>query len=122
MIGYTVLGTNDLPRATAFYDALLAEFGAKRVMELPRGYIWAAAPNQPMFGVMTPFDGGPATVGNGCMVALPAKDKAQVDRVHARAIELGATCEGEPGQRMPTFYGAYFRDPDGNKLACFKMG
>lgn len=122
MIGYTVLGTNDLPRAVGFYDALLAEFGAKRAMDLPRGHIWASGPGKPMFGVMTPFDGGTATAGNGTMVALPAADRGQVDRVHARALELGATCEGQPGERMPGFYGAYFRDPDGNKLACFIMG
>ena len=121
MIGYTCVGTNNLPRATAFYDDLLALMGAKHFFESERGIGWGTAPNQAMFSVMKPFDGQPATVGNGTMIALMAKDAAQVDALHARALALGGTDEGAPGLRGGNFYGAYFRDLDGNKLAAFCM-
>jgi predicted lactoylglutathione lyase len=75
-----------------------------------------------MIGVIIPFDGKPATVGNGVMAALAAKDRAQVDRVHALALSLGGKDEGKPGLRGDTFYGAYFRDLDGNKLAVYHIG
>jgi len=119
MIGYVTLGSNDIERAAAFYDALLEEFGARRVMEMEQFILWGADPKQPMLSVTRPFDGKPATVGNGTMVALAASDPEMVDRVHARALSLKASDEGGPGQRSDEFYGAYFRDPDGNKLAVF---
>lgn len=122
MIGYTTLGTNDLPRAAAFYDSLLAELGAKRMMEFPRGYTWGNGPSRPMLGVLIPFDGAAANPGNGTMVALAAPDRATVDRVHAKALALGGADEGAVGERFPGFYAGYFRDLDGNKLAVFKMG
>ncbi|AXK72459.1 VOC family protein [Lysobacter sp. TY2-98] len=117
MIAYTTLGTNDLPRAAAFYDALLALIGGKREMEQP-GYFIAYGNGGPGagLGVTVPFDKKAASVGNGTMVALEAKDRAQVDAVYAKAIELGGTDEGAPGERFPGFYAAYFRDLDGNKL------
>jgi catechol 2,3-dioxygenase-like lactoylglutathione lyase family enzyme len=119
MIAYTTLGTNDLDRATAFYDSLLGVIGAKRVMKLDRGHIWASAPGAPMFAVLTPFDGEEANVGNGTMVALAAGTKDNVDALHAKAMELGCACEGKPGPRGGSgFYFAYFRDLDGNKLAA----
>lgn len=119
MIAYTTLGTRDLPRASRFYDALLAELGAKRAMEMDRMVIWANDPAAPMFAVCLPFDGQPASAGNGAMVSLAAGNPETVQRVHAKALELGATDEGQPGPRGPQFYIAYFRDPDGNKLAVF---
>lgn len=122
MIGYTTLGTNDLAAAAAFYDALLAELGAKRFLETDRLIAWAVAPGQPMFAVCTPWDGSPATAGNGNMVALAAGSEEGVRKLHARALELGATDEGAPGERMQGFYGGYFRDLDGNKLVAFTMG
>ncbi|MFN7570681.1 MAG: VOC family protein [Betaproteobacteria bacterium] len=122
MIGYVTLGTNDLPRATAFYDALLAEFGAKRLWESERGIAWGRDWKQPSLGVMKPYDGTPATVGNGVMVALVADTRATVDRVYAKALALGATDEGPAGPRGEGFYAGYFRDPDGNKLNVFFMG
>jgi predicted lactoylglutathione lyase len=73
-------------------------------------------------GLTIPFDGQPATVGNGVMVALEAKDRAQVDRIHALALSLGGTDEGAPGERFPGFYAGYFRDLDGNKLNVYVMG
>jgi catechol 2,3-dioxygenase-like lactoylglutathione lyase family enzyme len=119
MIAYTTLGTNDFPRATAFYDRLLGALGAKRVMEMDRLILWGNAPNAPMVSVCKPFDGKAATAGNGTMVALAASSRAEVDRVHALALELGAKDEGQPGQRGPGFYIGYFRDLDGNKLNVF---
>lgn len=122
MIGYVTLGTNDLQRAATFYDVLLAEFGAKRFMETERYIFWAAGRGQPAVAVMMPFDGNPATIGNGVMVALAADSRASVDRVHAKALELGATDEGAVGMRGDIVYAGYFRDPDGNKLNVFYMG
>ena len=122
MIGYVTLGTNDLPRAAAFYDALLAEIGAKRFMEGDTFIAWAVSPEQPSLGVIKPYDGKPATVGNGVMVALAVDASAKVDALYAKAISLGATDEGKPGPRGGNFYAAYFRDLDGNKLNFFHFG
>jgi len=122
MIGYATLGTNDLARAGRFYDALLAEFGAKRAMEMDSFIAWSATPGGPMVSVIKPFDGKPATVGNGVMIALLASSKAQVDAIHRKALSLGAKDEGAPGPRGDGFYAGYFRDLDGNKLNAFFMG
>jgi len=123
MIGYATVGSNDIPRALAFYDALFAEVGVGRLMNLgPRGCLYAASAGAPMLGVMQPYDGGTAVPGNGMMVALHADDPAMVDRLYAKAMSLGAKDEGAPGPRGPDgspFYGAYFRDLDGNKLAVY---
>jgi predicted lactoylglutathione lyase len=72
--------------------------------------------------VFVPYDGESATVGNGNMTGISLESTEDVDAMYAKAMELGATDEGEPGQRVPTFYGAYVRDPDGNKLTFYKMG
>lgn len=122
MIGYVTVGTNDLEKSAAFYDALLAELGAKRVMEAEKFINWGNAPSSPLFSIIKPYDGNAATVGNGVMVALAADNKDKVDAVYAKAMELGGTDEGEPGQRFEGFYAAYFRDLDGNKLNVFCMG
>ena len=121
MIGYVTLGTNDIDRAAAFYDALLTELGAKRLMELGRLIGWGASFDKPMLAVTQPYDGNAATVGNGTMVALGVPETGDVDRLHAKALELGAADEGAPGPRGPGFYGGYFRDLDGNKLVFFCM-
>jgi len=122
VIGYITLGTNDLKRAAIFYDALLAEVGAKRYMESEKFVAWAVRPDLPALGVIVPFDGRAATPGNGTMVALAADGNEIVDRVHRRAMSLGATDEGAPGPRGQGFYAGYFRDLDGNKLNVFFMG
>jgi catechol 2,3-dioxygenase-like lactoylglutathione lyase family enzyme len=122
MIGYCTLGTNDLPRATAFYDALLGEIGIKRIMDFGRGYAWGTGMDKPALGVMTPFDGRPATAGNGTMVAIACSSKEQVDRLHKKALELGGRNEGAVGPRGEGFYAGYFRDLDGNKLNAFCLG
>jgi len=122
MIGYTTLGTNDIARAARFYDALLAELGAKRAMEMESFIAWSAAPEGAMLAVIKPYDKKPATVGNGVMVALATSSKAQVDKIHRKALELGGKDEGAPGPRGDGFYAGYFRDLDGNKLNAFFMG
>lgn len=122
MIGYVTVGTNDLARAARFYDAIAAELGVGRMMEFPTGIAWGAPGGGAGIGAMAPFDGNPASVGNGVMVALEAQDNAQVDRLHAIALAHGGSDEGAPGVRGGGFYAAYFRDPDGNKLNAFVMG
>jgi catechol 2,3-dioxygenase-like lactoylglutathione lyase family enzyme len=122
MIGYVTLGTNDLPRAAAFYDALLAEVGARRLMDYGRGYSYGESMDKPSLGIVAPYDGQPATVGNGVMVALAVDSRAAVDRVHRKALELGGADEGPAGPRGEHFYAGYFRDLDGNKLSVFFAG
>lgn len=122
MIGYVTLGTNDLKRAAAFYDTLLAEIGATRAMEMETFIAWATAPNTPMIAVIKPYDGKPATVGNGVMVAILVDSKDKVHALHKKALELGGKDEGAPGARGPGFYAGYFRDLDGNKLNAFFLG
>lgn len=121
MILYTTLGTNDLERAGRFYDDLLAGMSATRVMQLERLIGWSTAPGAPMFAVIKPFDGQPATAGNGAMIAIHVGDPTSIDALHAQALALGGTDEGAPGPRGGTFYGAYFRDLDGNKVALVRM-
>lgn len=121
MIGYVTLGTNDLARGAAFYDAIAAELGTGRMMEWDGAIAWGTPGGGAGVALMRPFDGNAASVGNGVMVAFEAKDEAQVDRLHAIALEQGGSCEGGPGPRGDTFYAAYFRDPDGNKLNAFIM-
>jgi predicted lactoylglutathione lyase len=121
MIGYVMLGTNDIERAARFYDQLLGEIGAKRFMETETFIAWATSPHAPVLSVTKPFDGNPATVGNGTMVALAMDSSDKVDAFHRKAIELGAKDEGAPGPRSDNFYAGYFRDPDGNKLNAFFM-
>ena len=122
MISYVTIGTNDLPRATAFYDALLGEMGASRFMQMDRMIIWGTKPGAPMLAVCTPFDGKAATAGNGTMVAIDAGSREMADKLHARALALGGTDEGPAGPRGDDFYAGYFRDLDGNKLSVFCMG
>ena len=119
MIGYVTLGTNDIKRSAAFYVKLLAEIGAKRIMDMETFIVWGNSPTQAGLSVTQPFDGKAATVGNGVMVALIVKEPAQVDRVYKKALELGAQDEGAAGPRGTGFYAGYFRDPDGNKLNVF---
>jgi len=127
MIGYVTLGTDNLERAQAYYDALLAEIGARRLLTMDHGFtMWGTDWGRPALVVTPPYDGKPAVAGNGNMAALVVDSREKVDRFHARALELGGTDEGPPGLRGPegprAFYGAYFRDPDGNKLCVFRMG
>jgi predicted lactoylglutathione lyase len=122
MIGYVTLGTNDLERGAQFYDQLLKEIGASRFMETDGFIAWTISPDKPALSLTKAFDGKPATVGNGVMVALAMRSTDQVDSFYKKAMELGATDEGAPGPRGDGFYAGYFRDLDGNKLNAFCMG
>ena len=106
MLAYVTLGTNDTQRALDFYDTVLAEMGGRRLFDNGRLYFYGSAPGQAMIAIGGPYDEAAATNGNGVMPAIAAPDTETVDRVYAKAMELGAPSEGEPGQRMPTFYGA----------------
>ena len=122
MIGYVCIGTNDLARAAQFYDALGAVFGAKRIWETDRFIAWGKSPTESVLLLIKPFDGKPATVGNGTMVALSVESRAMVDAVYRKALALGAKDEGPAGPRGDDFYAGYFRDPEGNKLAVCHSG
>ena len=123
MIGYVTIGTTDMEKAKAFWAQVLEPLGGKLLMDMDRIAFIGAAMDQPMVAVCTPFDGNPPASGNGNMIAFAAESHEQVDQLHARAMELGATDEGSPGERIPgVFYGGYFRDFDGNKAVFFKMG
>lgn len=123
MIGYITLGVNDMERAKTFYSGLFAEKGGKVIIDNGRIAFISVARGQPMVAVCVPYDKGDPTPGNGTMVAFTADSKAEVDLMHARALKLGATDDGAPGQRIPDrFYGAYARDPDGNKFCFYVFG
>lgn len=121
MIGYVTLGTNDLARGAKFYDAIAGEMGVGRMMEFDTFIAWGAPGGGAGIGLTQPFDGAAASVGNGVMVALEAKDQSQVHRLHEIALANGGSDEGAPGPRGDGFYAGYFRDPDGNKLNAFVM-
>ena len=122
MIGYVTIGIRDMEKAKAFWGGLLEPLGANQVMDIGRLVFFGTGMGQPMLGVCTPFNEGDPQPGNGNMLAFPAGSREKVDELYARAIELGGTDEGPPGERMPGFYGGYFRDPDGNKAVFFQMG
>ena len=122
MIGYVTFGTNDLPRAAKFYDAIASEMGTGRMMDFETFIAWGRPDGPAGIAATKPFDGETASVGNGTMVALQAKDRAQVDKLYEVALANGGSDEGAPGPRGDDgFYAAYFRDPDGNKLNAFTM-
>ncbi len=127
MIGYVTLGTDDLPRAAKFYDAIAAEMGVGRMMDFETFIAWGEMGGGAGSAATTPFDGQEASTGNGTMVAFEAKSREQVDRLHEIALAHGGSDEGAPGPRGEpdengmVFYAGYFRDPDGNKLNAFLM-
>lgn len=123
MIGYQMVGTNNIEDAAKFYDALLGEMGATRYMEDERFIAWAVQPGTPAFSICQPYDEKEASVGNGSMTAFAASSPEMVDKLYNKAIELGASCEGPSGPRGESgFYAGYFRDLDGNKMNFFCMG
>ncbi len=123
MIGYVTVGVSDMDKAKAFYTGLFENRGAKVLIDAGRIAMIGANPAEPMVAVCTPYDGEAANCGNGNMIAFAASSKEESDQLHAKAISLGATDEGEPGQRIPSrFYGSYVRDPDGNKLCFYVFG
>ena len=122
MLAYATIGTKDMDRAVAFYDALLAEIGAKQLFGMDRIKFYGKSTNEAMLALCIPYDEKPHERGNGQMIAIPGGSREGVDRLHAKALELGATDDGAPGERIPNvFYGAYVRDLDGNKLCFMEM-
>ena len=123
MIGYVTIGTRDMERAKAFYTELLADLGATLLMDMGRIAFIGKDMSQPMLSVCTPYDESDQNCGNGNMIAIDPGSKEMVDKLHAKALELGATNEGDPGTRIEdVFYGGYFRDLDGNKIAFYQFG
>jgi hypothetical protein len=127
MIGYVTVGSNDLEKARGFYDQLMPTLGAGRIMEFGDNFtMYGTSMNRPALAVCKPHDGNAATAGNGNMAAIACDTRAKVDELYAKAMELGASDEGGPGVRgdecSTAFYGAYFRDLDGNKLCAFRIG
>jgi catechol 2,3-dioxygenase-like lactoylglutathione lyase family enzyme len=131
MFSHVMVGARDLARMGAFYDAVLAPLGLGRRWEGqddggPPGIGWAAPGTRvPTFFVQEPFDRGPAGAGNGCMVAFLAPSPAAVREAHAAGLAAGGTDEGAPGERPQYgrgYYGAYLRDPEGNKLHVVHRG
>ena len=121
MIGYVTLGANDLEKAVAFHDKIAALLDTPRMMEGETYVAWGTREGGAGIGVTKPFDGKPASVGNGVMVALKARDEAHVREIYETALANGGSDEGAPGHRDDSFYAAYFRDPDGNKLNAFAI-
>lgn len=117
-IGYVCLGANDFERACAFYDALSNELGGKRLFPTPHGQMYRLGAGA-MIMVTRPYDGGAAHPGNGTMLAINVDAKEDVPRLYEKALELGGVCEGKPGPRGAFGDFAYFRDPEGNKIAVF---
>jgi predicted lactoylglutathione lyase len=123
MIGYTTIGVRDMAKAKDFYSSLLADIGASVLMDMDRIAFIGTSMKEPMLSVCIPYDENDPQPGNGNMIAINPGSKEMVDKLYAKALELGATSEGEPGQRIDdVFYGAYIRDLDGNKIAFFEFG
>lgn len=123
MIGYVTIGVKDMEKAKAFYATLLEDLGAKVLIDMDRIAMIGKSMQEPMLSVCIPYNEEDPHPGNGNMLAINPGSKENVDKLYKKALELGATDEGEPGQRIPDmFYGAYIRDPDGNKVAFFQFG
>lgn len=128
MIGYATLGSNNVDKAREYYDALLAEIGAKRLMQLEEGgfTLYGTEMGAPSLAITQPYDEKPAVPGNGNMIAIPFEERAKIDSFYNKALELGGSDEGPPGVRgdegPQAFYAAYFRDPEGHKFCAFRVG
>jgi catechol 2,3-dioxygenase-like lactoylglutathione lyase family enzyme len=120
-LGYATVGSNRLEEAKSFYDQLFGSIGIIAVFEHPSGGRIYGTNGALFFGVLGPFDGKPATVGNGSMIAFRFDTRKEVAAFHAKALELGGGDEGAPGERAPNMYFSYFRDLDGNKLCAFSL-
>ncbi len=126
MFSHVTIGTSDLSRAVAFYDPALAPLGIERVSSKYANWAaWQRPGAAQKLWVGLPFNGLPASSGNGCMTAFLASSRTAVDAAYAAAIAAGGSDEGPPGLRAaysPEYYGAYVRDPDGNKLHFVRRG
>ena len=120
MIGYATLGTNNFEAALKFYDALFSSVGVNRLWKHEQVAAWGRSRPEPALCIASPFDGEPASVGNGAMTALRMTNRKAVDTLHAKSLQLGGLDEGLSGPRGDHgFYGGYFRDLDGNKLNAY---
>ena len=121
MLGYVTVGVSDIEKACDFYGALLGEVGGKQLFGQDRIKFYGTGPGSPMLAICIPYDQKDPAPGNGNMIAIPGGSREGVDKLYQKAMQLGAFDEGEPGERLPVFYGAYVRDLDGNKLCFFEM-
>ena len=121
MLGYSTVGSNRIEEARAFYDELMGLIGMPMAFEHPSGGRIYGKPGA-MFGVLKPYNGEAACVGNGTMIGFGLDSREQVDAFHAKVLALGGANEGDPGERIPGAYFAYVRDLDGNKLCAYKFG
>ncbi len=121
MIINICFGTRDLEKAGRFYDAVTAELGVARTGTTERSIYYGSGATGITFAVTLPYDGNPATNGNGTMATVGAPDRATVERMHAAALANGGTCEGPPGVRENGYFVAYWRDPDGNKMNAVSL-
>ncbi|MBT7334830.1 MAG: VOC family protein [Gammaproteobacteria bacterium] len=122
MIGYTTIGVSNMAQAEQFYGGLLAEIGGQQLFGQDRIKFYGTGMDAAMLAICIPYDEQAQHRGNGNMVAIPGGSRDKVDALHAKALQLGATDDGAPGERVPgVFYGAYVRDPDGNKLCFYEM-
>jgi catechol 2,3-dioxygenase-like lactoylglutathione lyase family enzyme len=123
MLNYATIGSNNLPAAVAFYDALLMPMGWVKIFDHPSGGRIYALPGKSMFGVLGPLDGNPATAGNGSMLGFAVESAEAVASFHAKVLELGGADEGAPGPRMGgSVHFGYARDLDGNKICAYFSG
>ena len=122
MIGYTTIGVSNMAQAEQFYGGLLAEIGGQQLFGQDRIKFYGTGMDAAMLAICIPYDEQAQHRGNGNMVAIPGGSRDKVDALHAKALQLGATDDGAPGERVPgVFYGAYVRDPDGHKLCFYEM-
>lgn len=119
MIGYTTLGAKDVTRSAGFYDEIFGALGYIRVFDYPTFVAWGADKGSQFFAISSPNDGKEAANGNGVMIAIEVSDREKIQFVYLKALELGASSEGPPGPRDGSFYCAYIRDLDGNKINFF---
>lgn len=123
MLSYVTIGVKDLEKSEKFYTELLAPLGAKTLVKMDRIIFIGKSMKEPMLAICIPYNEGAQHCGNGNMLAIAPGSKEKVDEMYQQALALGATCDGEPGQRVPdVFYGAYFRDLDGNKVVFNYFG
>jgi catechol 2,3-dioxygenase-like lactoylglutathione lyase family enzyme len=127
MLGYITLGSNNIEASKAFYSGLLPVIGGKELMKFSETFIlYGVSMDKPAIAITKPYNGEEAGGGNGNMAAIVVDERAKVDALYAKAMELGGTCDGPPGLRGDegpmAFYAAYFRDTDGNKLCAYRMG
>jgi predicted enzyme related to lactoylglutathione lyase len=126
VLGYALVGTNDLETARLFFDRVFAELGMSRLFDRRDMTYWGSSFTGGAIGVCRPFDRNAASAGNGSMLAICAPGRAAIDAAYAMALAHGGTDEGKPGVRSgegaAAFYAAYFRDPEGNKFSLFHIG